>query len=103
MRYAKYTPFLFIAPMLVGLLVFRLLPIGVSFGASFTSWNVFAPPQWIGLANYQEMIRSSYVYQNAFVHFRLGYASALAYALLLFVGTLTLVNFYFRRRWVHYG
>lgn len=44
-----------------------------------------------------------YIYQNAFVHFQMGFASALAYALLLFVGGLTLINFYFRRRWVHYG
>jgi multiple sugar transport system permease protein len=44
-----------------------------------------------------------FIYQNAFVHFQMGYASALAYMLLLFVGGLTLVNFLARRRWVHYG
>jgi len=44
-----------------------------------------------------------YIYQNAFVHFQMGFASALAYALLLFVGGLTLINFWLRRRWVHYG
>lgn len=44
-----------------------------------------------------------YIYQNAFVHFQMGFASALAYALLLFVGGLTLINFWFRKRWVHYG
>lgn len=44
-----------------------------------------------------------YIYQNAFVFFRMGYASALAYVLMLLVGTLATVNFYLRRRWVHYG
>ena len=290
MRYSRITPFLFIAPMLIGLLVFRLIPIGFSFGVSFANWNVFSPPQWAGLANYRQMLDSAafwevarntvvfalvfvplvmalglslallvnqklrfstffrgvffmpyitsivavaiawrwifatrfgllnnaltelfgivnppswlgdprfallavafvlawqsagfqmllflaglqnidesikeaaridgasrfqvfrhitlpllspitffvliisliassqtfevtyaltgggpqrasttlafYIYQNAFVHFQMGFASALAYALLLFVGGLTLINFYFRRRWVHYG
>jgi multiple sugar transport system permease protein len=58
LRHAKITPFLFIAPMLVGLLVFRLLPIGFSFGISFTSWNIFSPPRWIGLDNYQTLLQS---------------------------------------------
>jgi multiple sugar transport system permease protein len=44
-----------------------------------------------------------FIYQNAFVHFRMGYASALAYVLLLLVGAVTLVNFALRRRWVSYG
>lgn len=42
-----------------------------------------------------------YVYENAFVHFEMGYASALAYLLCIVVGFITLINFYFRRRWVH--
>lgn len=42
-----------------------------------------------------------FIYENAFVHFSMGYASALAYILCLIVGAITLLNFYFRRRWVH--
>jgi len=58
LRYAKFTPFLFILPMLVGLLIFRLIPIGFSFGISFTSWNIFSPPRWIGLENYRALLQS---------------------------------------------
>lgn len=58
MRHAKYTPFLFILPMIVGLLIFRLIPIGFSFGISFTSWNIFSPPRWIGLENYRTLLQS---------------------------------------------
>jgi len=58
LRYAKLTPFLFILPMLVGLLIFRLIPIGFSFGISFTSWNIFSPPRWIGLENYRALLQS---------------------------------------------
>ena len=59
MRYSRLTPWLFIAPMLVGLLVFRLGPIAVSLAASFTDWNVFSAPRWIGTANYAELASSS--------------------------------------------
>ncbi len=51
--------------MLIGLLVFRLLPIGVSFGISFTSWNIFSPPQWIGLDNYRTMVQSAAFWEVA--------------------------------------
>jgi multiple sugar transport system permease protein len=39
------------------------------------------------------------VYLNAFVYYRVGYASAVAFVLLVFVGVLTLFNFYIKRHW----
>ena len=42
-----------------------------------------------------------YIYQNAFVHFEMGYASALAYILCFMIGLITMLNFWLRRRWVH--
>ena len=42
-----------------------------------------------------------YIYQNAFVHFEMGYAAALAYLLCFVIGLITLLNFHLRRRWVH--
>ncbi len=65
MRHSKVTPYLFILPMIVGLLVFRLLPIGASFGISFTSWNVFSPPRWIGLENYRTLLASPIFWEVA--------------------------------------
>lgn len=55
MRYHKITPYLFIAPMLVGLLLFRLGPIIAALFISFTKWNVRTDPEFVGLANYQEL------------------------------------------------
>lgn len=43
-----------------------------------------------------------YLYQEGFVRFRMGYASALAWTLLLIVGALTAINFALSRYWVHY-
>jgi multiple sugar transport system permease protein len=62
-RYKPYVPYLFIAPMLLGLVLFRLGPLLVSFGASFTDWNVIAAPRWLGLGNYREMLASEAFWQ----------------------------------------
>ena len=58
MRYHKITPYLFIAPMLIGLVLFRLGPIIAALVISFTKWNVRTDPEFVALANYQEMFTS---------------------------------------------
>ncbi len=47
--------FLFIAPAVLGVLIFQLYPTLFSFYISFTDWNLLQPPHWIGLANYVEL------------------------------------------------
>lgn len=42
------------------------------------------------------------VYLNGFVHFRLGYASAISYVLLIVVAVITALNFIAKKRWVKY-
>ncbi|MCZ8516058.1 sugar ABC transporter permease [Paenibacillus filicis] len=59
MHLYKKSAYLFLLPMLVGLLVFRLIPIVMSFLASFTDWNVYSPPKWIGLDNYKQILASA--------------------------------------------
>ncbi len=46
---------------------------------------------------------SLYLYQEGFVNFHMGYASAMAWFLLLVAAALTAVNFLLSRLWVHYG
>lgn len=58
MKHGKMTPYFFISPMIVGLFVFRLGPVAVAIGASFTRWNIQTPPEFLGLANYTEAIGS---------------------------------------------
>ncbi|NDJ60680.1 MAG: sugar ABC transporter permease [Chloroflexi bacterium] len=56
MRYYKpITPYLFIAPMIGGLLLFRIGPILASVVISFTRWDIISDPIWLGLGNYQEL------------------------------------------------
>lgn len=44
---------LFIGPVVLGTLIFNVLPLFPTFYASFTSWNGLGAPQWIGLGNYE--------------------------------------------------
>ncbi|MFN8494641.1 MAG: sugar ABC transporter permease [Caldilineaceae bacterium] len=43
-----------------------------------------------------------YLYQNGFMNFHMGYASALAYVLFMIIVVLTLFQFSLQKRWVHY-
>ncbi|MAU12551.1 MAG: sugar ABC transporter permease [Anaerolineaceae bacterium] len=46
----------FLAPSLVGLLVFIVYPIISSFWLAFQEWNLLTPPEFVGLANFQELL-----------------------------------------------
>lgn len=46
----------FLAPDLIGLLVFVLLPIAFAIYVSFFSWNLIGDPKFVGAANYQRML-----------------------------------------------
>src|SRR5512140_2815384 len=45
----------FIAPWVIGFLIFTLGPMLASLYYSFTSFSTIKPPEWIGLANYQKL------------------------------------------------
>ena len=47
----------FLAPFLVLLLAFVLWPLLNAFWLSFHAYDLFSPPRWIGLANYQMLLR----------------------------------------------
>jgi len=48
--------YLFLLPTLGGLVLFTMGPVIVGFLISFTNWNIFLPPQWVGLKNYQTLL-----------------------------------------------
>lgn len=55
---AHLWPLLFLAPTIVGLLVFRLVPILWSFALSFADWQIFDAPGFAGLDNYLAIFTS---------------------------------------------
>lgn len=46
----------FLAPSLLGLMVFIVLPIISSFWYAFNDWNLLSPPEFIGLDNFNELL-----------------------------------------------
>jgi ABC-type sugar transport system permease subunit len=54
---SRVAPYLFIAPALVGLLLFKLYPILIGLGASFFDYEAISGRRtWIGLGNYHELL-----------------------------------------------
>ncbi|HEY9187706.1 MAG TPA: sugar ABC transporter permease [Ignavibacteria bacterium] len=45
---------------------------------------------------------SYYIYQNAFLYLRMGYSSALSYILFGIIFIITLLQFKYQKKWVHY-
>ena len=48
--------YLFLLPTLLGIFTFTAGPVFVSFGLSLFRWNIFKPPDYIELANYERLI-----------------------------------------------
>ena len=46
----------FLAPAMVLFLMFTGLPVVAAFYISFTQWDLFRPPSWIGLENYRNLM-----------------------------------------------
>ncbi|WP_344718321.1 sugar ABC transporter permease [Nesterenkonia halobia] len=55
---------LFILPATLGMVVFYFWPLLRGIWLSFTSWDILTPPEFIGLANYEQML-SDPVFWNA--------------------------------------
>lgn len=52
----KLLPYFFIAPHLILYIVFFAIPLCYGIFASFTKWNLFNAPLWIGLENYRTIL-----------------------------------------------
>jgi len=50
------TPYLFIAPHIILFIIFFVIPMFYGIYASFTKWNLFSDPEFIGLDNYKTIL-----------------------------------------------
>ena len=53
--------YIFILPWLLGFILWVAGPMATSLVLSFTRWNLFAPPQWVGLANFGNLFSNKMV------------------------------------------
>lgn len=82
--------YLFVAPLLVGLIVFTAGPMLASLAISFCKYDIFSAPKFIGLGNYRELFRDPLFWQSlkvtaiySFVSVPLGLTLGLAVAILM--------------------
>jgi len=54
-RHSNKVGWLFVSPVVFGLIVFTLYPLVASVYLSFCDYEIFTPPRWIGLSNYATM------------------------------------------------
>jgi oligogalacturonide transport system permease protein len=54
---SRFHGMIYIAPWLIGFLLFTLYPFCTSFYLSFTKYDLVSAPKWIGLTNYERMFR----------------------------------------------
>lgn len=62
---ANLTGYAFISPFIIGFLAFTLIPMFISLYLSFTSYNLFTSPRWIGLGNFEKMFTNDPKYWNS--------------------------------------
>lgn len=48
--------YLFMLPWIVGIVALYAVPLVASLGLSFTNWDLFTSPEWVGLRNYRNLI-----------------------------------------------
>jgi len=48
--------YLFIAPNLIGFLLFTAIPVAASMYLAFTRWDLFHAPRWVGLENFVSLL-----------------------------------------------
>lgn len=66
----KYTGLLYIAPWLVGLIIFTIYPFIASFILSFTDYKIIYQPQFIGFSNYIKMFHDQLFWTSMFASFK---------------------------------
>jgi len=63
--------YLFVLPPVLGFLIFGLAPILYSIYMSFHHWDMLSPPEWVGFANYVDLLKDEKFYKSIFNTFYL--------------------------------
>lgn len=68
-RREAFTFYILILPWLAGFLIFLAYPMARSLYLSFTSYDLFSPPEWIGLRNFERIFSDPDFWQSVKVTF----------------------------------
>lgn len=88
-------------PLLTPILFFNLILQIINAFQTFT--QAFVVSGGTGGPADSTLFYSLYLYEQGFGRLNMGYASAMAWLLVLIIGIFTAINFYFSKRWVFYS
>jgi pectin-derived oligosaccharide transport system permease protein len=88
-------------PLLSPIIFFNLVLQIINAFQSFT--QAYVVSNGTGGPADETLFYTLYLYQRGFVQFQMGYASAMAWLLVVIIAAFTAINFYFSKRWVFYG
>jgi multiple sugar transport system permease protein len=88
-------------PMMSPTLFFKLI-VGITGAMQFWEAVLIVSEGGAGGPSYSTLFYGVYMWQIAFREFRMGYASAMAWVLLVIILGITLVQLYLSKRWVYY-
>jgi multiple sugar transport system permease protein len=60
----QWEGYLFLLPSFVGFVIFVAMPVLASLALSFVDWNLLRPPEFVGLANYRELLTRDAVFRQ---------------------------------------
>lgn len=84
--------FFFISPWLIGLIVMQLGPMFYSMYLSLNNFDLFRPPTWVGLGNYQRLLTNDKLFWTALGNTAYYVAGRVPFALLLSLFIAVLLN-----------
>ncbi|MDR1806511.1 MAG: sugar ABC transporter permease [Propionibacteriaceae bacterium] len=87
-------------PLLTPIIFFNLVLGIINAFSAFT--QAFVVSNGTGGPSDSTLFYTLYLYQEGFGSYRMGYASALAWLLVVIIGAFTAINFWASRFWVHY-
>jgi len=65
-RRTLVTGLLFVSPWLLGFLIFQAYPIIMSLYYSLTEYNLFSPPEWVGMDNFAKLFKDDKFYLSLY-------------------------------------
>ncbi len=65
MRSQRFLGYAYLAPYLIGLVIFTAIPFLTSLYLSFTSYDLMSSPQWAGLSNYERLFTRDRTFEKS--------------------------------------
>lgn len=57
---------LYAMPFIIGIILFKIFPFGMSFFLSFCNYDIISSPEWVGLENYREIFMDDDIFSKSY-------------------------------------